>query len=130
MTFMQFYQCWLDELEYMSLNSVDPTGGSWRKSPAKIIENPPKGLFPSLMTLSLVSSVLRILSFMNDTSSTTRIRFSCHSFMSSRLSAFCLLRNAAFDIVIPPNNYAAAPVYAVNKNVVSLHMTPTATQNS
>ncbi len=127
---MQFYQCLLDKLEYMSSNSVDPTGGSWRKYLAKIIENQPKFLFLSLMTLRLVSSVLRILSFMNDTSSTTRIWFSCHSFMSSRLSGFCLLRNVAFDIVTPPNNNAAAPVYEVNKNVVSLHMTPTATQNS
>ena len=29
-----------------------------------------------------------------------------------------------------PNNDAAAPVYAVNKNVVSLLMTPTAKQKS
>ncbi len=40
------------------------------------------------------------------------------------------LRYAAYEIVTPPINDAADPVYAVNKNVVSLHMTPTATQNS
>jgi hypothetical protein len=38
--------------------------------------------------------------------------------------------NAALEVVTPPNNDAADPVYAVNKNVLSLYMSPTAIQNS
>ena len=94
---------------------------SWRKSPANMIENPPKGLILFPIFFSFTSSVPRFLSLMNDTSSTMRIHTSCHVFFLLRLSAFCWLRNAAFDIVIPPNNDAAAPVYAVNKNVLSFY---------
>ncbi len=52
------------------------------------------------------------------------------SFLLMRLNAFGWLRNAAFEIVTPPNNHAAAPVYAVNKNVWSLLITLTAKQKS
>ncbi len=86
---MQLSQCLLDELENKRSNSVDPTGSSWRKSPANMIENPPKdsALFP--ISFSFTSSVFRFLSLMNDTSSTMRIRTSCHVFLSLRLNAFC-----------------------------------------
>jgi hypothetical protein len=41
---MQLIQWLLDKLENMRSDSVVPTGSSWRKSPANMIENPPKGL--------------------------------------------------------------------------------------
>ena len=43
-TLMQLIQWLLDELENMRSDSVVPTGSSCRKSPANMIENPPKGL--------------------------------------------------------------------------------------
>ena len=63
----------------------------------------------------------RMVSLMNDTLSITTICASCHSFLSSTLSCLCWLRNAAMDIVTPPNSDAANPVYTVKMNVLSLH---------
>jgi hypothetical protein len=120
----------LDLLENKRSDSFDQIGSSWWKSPAKMIEYPPNDLvlFPTCMSCLL--SFLKILLLMNDTSSITRILTSFHSFMSSLLICIRRLRKAALEIVTPPVNDAADPVYAVNKNVVSLHMTPTAKQNS
>jgi hypothetical protein len=70
---MQFSQCWLDRLENRSSVSLAPTGSSCLKSLANIIVNPPKGLVQSLISFSFLSSVFRIVSFMNDTSSITTI---------------------------------------------------------
>ncbi len=40
---MQLSKCLLDKLENIRSNSIDPTGSSWQKTPANMIENPPKG---------------------------------------------------------------------------------------
>ncbi len=101
---MQFSQRWLDRLENGSSVSLAPTGSSCLKSPANIIVNPPKGLVRSLISFSFLSSVFRIVSLMNDTSSITAIRTSCHSFLSSTLSCLRWLRNAALEIVTPPRS--------------------------
>jgi hypothetical protein len=80
---MQFSQCWLDKLKNRSSVSLAPTGSSWWKSPANIIVNPPKGRLQFPNSFSFLSSVLRIVSLMNDTLSITTIRTSCHSFLLS-----------------------------------------------
>ena len=83
---MQLSQCPLDLLENRSSLSLLPTGLSCQKSPANMIEIPPKGWFLFPMSFSFLSSVRKILSLMNDISSIMRICTSCHSFLSSRLS--------------------------------------------
>ncbi len=83
---MQLSQCPPDLLENRSSLSLLPTGSSCRKSPANMIEIPPKGWFLFPMSLSFLSSVQKILSLMNDISSIMRICTSCHLFLSSRLS--------------------------------------------
>ncbi len=99
-------------------------------SPAKMIENPSNDLVQFPTCVSCLLNVLKILSLTNDTSSITRILTSFHSFTSLSLICFCRLRYAAFEIVTPPNRDAADHVYAVNKNVLSPHMTPTVIQTS
>ncbi len=88
---MQLSQCLLDKLESIRLNSVDPTGSSWQKSPANMIENSPKSLALFPISFSFKSSVSRILSLVNDTWSTIRICTYCHSFLLLRLNAFLLI---------------------------------------
>ncbi len=88
---------------------------------------PPRVLFP--ISLNFLSQVWRILLLMNDIPFIMRMWTSCHWFLSSRLSDLFWFTKAASENVTPPNKDAADPVYAVNKNVVSLHMTPTARQN-
>ncbi len=127
---MQFSQCWLDRLENRSSVSLAPTDSSCLKSQANIFVNPLKGFVLSLISFSFLSSVFRIVSLMNDTSSNTTIQTSCHSFLSSTLSCLRWLRNAALEIVTPPKSDAAEPVYAVNMNVLSLYIIPTAIKNS
>ncbi len=83
---MQFSQCWLDKLENRSSVSLAPTGSSWQKSPANIILNAPKGWLQFPISFSFLSSILRLVSLMNDTLSITTIHTSCHSFLSSTLS--------------------------------------------
>ena len=82
-------QCLLEKLENKRSRSNDPIGSSWRKSPANMIVNPPKGLALFLISFSFTSSIPRFLSLMNDTSSTMRFHTSCHVFLSLRLNAFC-----------------------------------------
>jgi hypothetical protein len=53
---MQLSQCLLDKLENMRSNYVDPTGSSWQKSPANMIENPPKGLALFPISFNFTSS--------------------------------------------------------------------------
>ncbi len=70
-----------DKLENIGSDSCKWMGTSWWKSPAKINENPPKDLLLFPMFMSLLLSLLRILLFMNDTSSITRILTSFLSLM-------------------------------------------------
>ncbi len=78
-----------DEFENIRSDSCKQMGSSWQKSPANIIENSPKDLLLIPIFMSLLLSLLRILSLVNDTSSITRIHTSFHSLMSSTLNCFC-----------------------------------------
>ena len=102
LTFFYLCQWLLDRLENRSSVSLAPIGSSCRKSPANIIENPPKSRLRFLISFSFLSSVNRIVSLMNGTSSITTIRTSCHTFLSSMLSCFHWLRKVALEIVTPP----------------------------
>ncbi len=48
--------CWVDLLENKSSDSFEQIGSSWRKSPAKMIENPPNNLVLFLICVSCLLS--------------------------------------------------------------------------
>jgi len=67
---------------------------------------------------------------MNDISSMINTFTCIHIRLSASVNARSVHRNAALQIVIPFMTIAADPVYAVNKNVLSVHIEPSAMEKS
>ena len=95
-----------------------------------MIKNPPKGLFLSLSTFSLLSSSWNCPSLMKDILSMMRIFTSLHICLFSSGKALFLNINTALHIVIPPIYIEAVPVYFVKRNMSSLHCILAAWKNS
>ncbi len=96
MAFIILCQNMNDILKNIRSDSFEQMSSSWRKSPAKIIDNPLKDVILFPMSMSLLLSAIRILSFMNETSSITRISTSFHSFNVICTQLFLLIDVGSF----------------------------------
>ena len=124
MTSIESFHRLLNILENSRLYSKLALDSSCRKSPANTIDTPPNGFALSLVSFSHWSSFFSSSSHMNKILSMINIFTSCHSLLSSSVSAPFFIKYDASHIIKPSTSVAADPVYAVNKNAWSLQSAP------